>query len=220
MQSAELCQTNEGRAAVLRFLTAADLGIVGIEVAEEEVGEEILQALEAIRPIFGKRGGEAPLFPKTVQNVAFQHKGAKGDVSIPLNYESDGTQALFRLLGPAISVLSTGGVLCVDELDASLHPILAKALVAAFNQPESNPKAAQLIFNTHDTNLLDSNVLRRDQIWFTEKDSDGATHLYPLSEFKPRKGENFERGYLQGRYGGIPFISSEQPLLEDEAQSR
>jgi AAA15 family ATPase/GTPase len=73
-----------------------------------------------------------------------------------------------------------------------------------------------MIFNTHDTNLLDGTLLRRDQIWFTEKDSNGATHLYPLSDFKPRKNENLERGYLQGRYGAIPFLGND-PLPQDKS---
>ncbi len=97
----------------------------------------------------------------------------------------------------------------VDELDRSLHPILARGLIELFNSKQSNPKGAQLIFNTHDTNLLSGGLLRRDQIWFTEKDRKGASHLYPLTDFKPRKGENLENGYLQGRYGAIPFLNSE-----------
>jgi hypothetical protein len=86
-----------------------------------------------------------------------------------------------------------------------------------FNSPSSNPHGAQLIFTTHDTNLLGAGLLRRDQIWFTEKNNDGASHLYPLSDFKPRKEENLQSGYLQGRYGAIPFINPDAFLarLED-----
>ena len=98
--------------------------------------------------------------------------------------------------------------MCVDELDASLHPLLALKVVSLFNDPKLNPRGAQIIFTTHDTNFLDKASLRRDQIWFTEKDAEGGTHLYPLTDFKPRKNENLERGYLQGRYGAIPFIGS------------
>jgi AAA15 family ATPase/GTPase len=75
-----------------------------------------------------------------------------------------------------------------------------------FSSPATNPQSAQLIFNTHDTNLLSSGDLRRDQIWFTEKDPTGSSHLYPLTDFKPRRQENLENGYLQGRYGAIPFV--------------
>jgi len=98
----------------------------------------------------------------------------------------------------------------IDELERSLHPLLASRLVQLFNDPTTNPKHAQLLFSTHDTNLLGTTlgepVLRRDQVWLTEKDPQGATVLYPLTDYKPRKAENLERGYLQGRYGAIPFL--------------
>jgi uncharacterized protein len=109
-----------------------------------------------------------------------------------------------------VGVLREGGLLCIDELEASLHPMLALEIVRLFNDPKHNPKGAQLIFTTHDTSLI-GNVageapLRRDQIWFTEKDQGGATKLYPLTDFHPRREENLERGYLQGRYEAIPFL--------------
>ena len=123
--------------------------------------------------------------------------------------ESAGTLAFLSLAASIMSSVSLGGLVIVDELDRSLHPILARQLVQIFNSPKSNPKSAQLIFNTHDTNLLSGGLLRRDQIWFTEKDRKGASQLDPLTDFKPRKGENLENGYLQGRYGAIPFLNSE-----------
>lgn len=98
----------------------------------------------------------------------------------------------------------------IDELERSLHSLLATQLVRQFNDPKTNPKHAQLLFSTHDTNLLGTAigepVLRRDQVWLTEKDPQGATVVYPLTDYKPRKAENIERGYLQGRYGAIPFL--------------
>lgn len=106
----------------------------------------------------------------------------------------------------------------MDELESSLHPALALRIVGMFNDPKQNPRGAQLMFATHDTNLLGTLVgepaLRRDQVWFTEKDGDGATRVYPLTDFHPRKEENLERGYLQGRYGGVPFLGD---LLEPAA---
>jgi hypothetical protein len=101
----------------------------------------------------------------------------------------------------------------VDELDASLHTQACEALLALFASPKTNPKGAQLIATTHDTNLLRSPLLRRDQVWFTEKDGEGATHLYPLTDFRTRKGDNLERGYLQGRYGAIPFAGSPADII-------
>jgi AAA15 family ATPase/GTPase len=106
--------------------------------------------------------------------------------------------------------LQSGSLLIIDELEASLHPLLALQVVRQFNDPHANPRNAQLLCTTHDTNLLGTELgepaLRRDQIWLTEKDEEGATCLYPLTDYKPRKAENLERGYLQGRYGAIPFL--------------
>src|SRR5262249_49143228 len=113
---------------------------------------------------------------------------------LPLEWESAGTITLLAIATRLVGVLRVGGLLCIDELEASLHPMLALELLRLFNDPAHNPKGAQLVFTTHDTNLL-GNVLgdpalRRDQIWFTEKDESGATKLYPLTDFHPRKEEN------------------------------
>jgi hypothetical protein len=91
-------------------------------------------------------------------------------------------------------------------------------LIRQFSDMKNNPASAQLIFNTHDTNLLSAGVLRRDQIWFTEKARDGASQLYPLTDFKPRKQENLENGYLQGRYGAIPFLNADRFLQESHEE--
>jgi hypothetical protein len=100
-----------------------------------------------------------------------------------------------------------------------VHPSLAREIIRRFNDPLVNPKNAQIIFTTHDTNLLGTTIgepaLRRDQVWLTEKDPEGATVLYPLTDYKPRKAENIERGYLQGRYGAIPFLNG---FLAGEAE--
>jgi hypothetical protein len=140
--------------------------------------------------------------------VRHQHSGS--EAWLPLEQESQGTRTLFELAPPLIRALRRGSVLAIDELEASLHPLLAAHVVRQFHDPETNPRNAQIIFTTHDTNLLGTTLgdplLRRDQIWLTEKDREGATSLYPLSDYKPRKAENIERGYLQGRYGAIPFL--------------
>jgi AAA15 family ATPase/GTPase len=113
-----------------------------------------------------------------------------------------------------LEAIETGGILVVDELEASLHPVLGQHIVDQFNDPAANPNNAQLLFTTHDTNLLGTTLgdgkpaLRRDQVWLTEKNNEGATVLYPLTDYKPRKAENLERGYLQGRFGAIPFLGS------------
>jgi AAA15 family ATPase/GTPase len=147
---------------------------------------------------------------KDPRQVLMRHDIGGSEAWLPLEQESGGTKALFRL-GPAvIEALARGSLLVIDELEASLHTSVAAQLVSLFNDQRTNPRNAQLIFTTHDTNLLGTTLrdppLRRDQIWLTEKDPAGATTLYPLTDFKPRSAENLERGYLQGRYGAIPFL--------------
>jgi len=148
-----------------------------------------------------------------------KHHSQSSDAWLPLDEESQGTQALFRLALPTLQAIQDGGAIIVDELDASLHPALAQEIVRQFNDPATNPHNAQLIFTTHDTNLLGTNLgepaLRRDQVWLTEKDNDGGTVLYPLTDYKPRKAENLQRGYLQGRYGAIPFLGDFRLLGSD-----
>jgi AAA15 family ATPase/GTPase len=128
------------------------------------------------------------------------------DVLLDMDDESGGTQKLFALAGPWLDVLANGWVLLIDELDTSLHPLLMRHLIGLFHNPDINKSGAQLVFSTHDTTILDAQVFRRDQVWFVEKDRNLASHLYPLSDFSPRKGENYARGYLQGRYGALPFV--------------
>lgn len=125
---------------------------------------------------------------------------------LPFNRESDGTQLLFAY-GPIIlEALEKGRTIVVDELDNSLHPSLSKYLIELFNDKKVNRNGAQLIFNSHDISLLSLDLFRRDQIYFVEKDnSTGVTDLYSLADFSPRKSENIQKGYLQGRYGAIPF---------------
>ncbi len=126
--------------------------------------------------------------------------------------ESDGTKKIIELSGPIFDTIITGKTLIVDELDAKLHPLLTRNIVLLFMDPERNKHGAQLIFATHDTNLLDRSMLRRDQIWFAEKDRVESTDIYSLVEFEEDGQEDannkhdIERDYIRGRYGAIPFI--------------
>lgn len=126
--------------------------------------------------------------------------------------ESEGSKKMIEISGPIFDTLLNGKILMIDELDAKLHPILTRHIVKLFMDPEVNRKGAQLIFNTHDTNLLNVKYFRRDQIWFTEKDKHDSTDLYSLVEFidsegrKVRNDSSFEKDYINGRYGAIPFI--------------
>ena len=127
--------------------------------------------------------------------------------SLLLGQESIGTQRFFSRIGLWIEAIDCGAVLVVDEIEASMHPLLTRHLIEMIQDQTINQNHAQLIFTTHDTGLLDLKLLRRDQIWFAEKDEKSMqTDIYALTEFSPRKEENIARGYLQGRYGAIPFI--------------
>lgn len=141
----------------------------------------------------------------------------KGKVVGSVNFsfeerESSGTNKLLDLSGPIFDTLYTGATLVIDELDAKMHPLISQYIIELFNNHETNPKNAQLIFTTHDTHLLSQKILRRDQIWFTEKDSQEQTDLYSLMDIvlpdgtKPRNDANYERNYIAGRYGAIPYI--------------
>ena len=138
--------------------------------------------------------------------IELAHRGRDGTaVYLDPACESAGTRRLLVVLGHAFRALDDGAPLFIDELDASLHTRAAGAVLRLFRSPETNPKGAQLVATTHDTNLMGSPLLRRDQLWFTEKDDGGATRLYPLTDFRTRKGDNVARGYLQGRFGAVPF---------------
>ncbi len=130
--------------------------------------------------------------------------------------ESSGTQKYFAFLGPILNTLSSGKVLIIDELDAKLHPNLVHKIVEIFNSTTANPNNAQLIFNTHDTNLLSCGIFRRDQIWFVEKNRYGSADLFSLASFKTdtvRKNDNFEKNYIAGRYGAIPYLGDFDKLF-------
>jgi len=144
---------------------------------------------------------------------------ATGRVGFFMNEEeSSGTRKFFALTGPVLETLQKGEILVADELANKLHPNLTCKLIEVFNSPSKNPNNAQLVFNTHDTNLLGSGLFRRDQIWFTEKDRYGAATLYSLNDFKStdvRKGESYERNYIKGKYGAIPFLGDFENLFPE-----
>jgi hypothetical protein len=139
-----------------------------------------------------------------------KNKNKVEDTNFSMNTdESKGTQKFFYLTGPIIDALENGGIIIADELDSKIHPNLVCKIVSLFNSETINNKNAQLIFNTHDTNLLSSGLFRKDQIWFTEKDKFGEAKLYSLADFKSdtvRKNEAFEDNYIRGKYGAVPFL--------------
>jgi uncharacterized protein len=198
----------------LRFLAAADIGVVDIDFSKVSVGEKTKGLLHDFEQLMSKHfeGEELPseLIEKERLQIKLLHRG-KDALSYPINLgaESAGTISLLQLIGPVFGRLREGGVLIVDELNSTLHPLVSRELIKLFSSNSTNPGGAQLLFTTHDTNLLTGGLLRRDQIWFAEKDNEGGTHLYPLSKIAVRAEDNLEKGYLTGRFGSIPFLGAD-----------
>ncbi|MHB1540975.1 MAG: AAA family ATPase [Steroidobacteraceae bacterium] len=200
-QTLQLMDDPAFKARALGLLRSADLHIADIQV-ESVPGHQVDFKLEM---------GKEPELSTSTQNLPvlkFVHKLEGQDpVAFDGRYESAGTQRLLSYIGPILDALDNGKLLVVDEFDSSLHPMVIRFVLRLFHNPEVSKHGAQLWMTTHDTSLLDSDLLRRDQIWFVEKDERQASRLYPLTDFSPRKGEALEKGYLRARYGGVPFIS-------------
>ncbi len=211
------------RPAMLDFLEKLDLGFKEVQVAEEDFSPERLPeniSLAMRLRLSSDLKGKKMLSFKAVHDLYSPAGEMVGKKEFDLDtQESSGTNKVFDLLGPFFDTLLSGRVLVVDELDAKLHPLLTKALVSLFNSTETNPLNAQLIFATHDTNLLTYGNFRRDQIYFVEKDRQGASNLYSLVEYKEeggttvRKDRSFEKDYVQGRYGAIPYLGDFSKLF-------
>lgn len=206
------------------LLRAADLGIVDANVRQRQLSETERGLL--VRMLRAMTDGDEDAHVEdairetvdmTSRYIEFAHSADDGrTVPLPVGAESYGTMSLVALAGPVFVALEDGDTLLLDELGGSLHPQLVASLVELFLSPVSNPKRAQLVFTTHDTTLLGnlsgmSRPLDRKLVWFTEKDSTGSSCLFPLTDFSPRRDENLERGYLQGRFGAVPVIT---PLSE------
>ncbi|CRK59732.1 hypothetical protein [Alloactinosynnema sp. L-07] len=181
------------RGRVESLLRLADLGILGLDV-------------DSAKPVD--------------QQIRLLHRGS-GDEPVALEFhsqESLGTHAWFAFIGQALDKLDSGSVLLADELDSSLHPILAAEVIRLFQDPVANPHGAQLLFTTHDATLLGTGMvgrpLSRDQVWIAAKKSSGETELYSLIDARPRRDENLERGYLRGRYGGVPRVTTGEMARE------
>lgn len=201
-------QETKSKKRLCDFIRAADISLADIEVTTRKV------PAQPRRDDAGARKMDASPEEMDVFDLRFHHITDEGRASFPIEEESNGTRNLLYLAAPIMDILQSGAVLLVDELDTSLHTLLVRELVRLFNNPATNPGHAQLIFTTHDTSLLDADGLfRRDQIWFMEKGADQASELISLSEYSPRKNEALERGYLIGRYGGIPLLNRSRGLL-------
>lgn len=205
---------------ILEFVKELDLGIA--DILSEEVEDAQLPFPKNVPPelkaFLLKSAPERQVVIKTTH----PRWDADGNLVAPQVFElagqeSEGTQKLFYLAGPVLETLLNGGVLVIDEMEARLHPLIARAIIQKFNALETNPRRAQLVFTTHDTNLLSNKAFRRDQIWFIEKDRMGCSHLYSLAELKVRNDASFEKDYIEGRYGAIPYLGKSKSIVLDEA---
>jgi AAA15 family ATPase/GTPase len=210
---------NESRDEIIQLIKKLDLGIGEIKVEESEITinsfpKDMPDELKkiVIRSIEGKA--------TSVHTVHTKFDDEGNYISTEIfdldNQESEGTQKVFTMAGPLLDTLKNGKILVIDEFDARLHPLISRAIVELFNSNKTNPKNAQLIFITHDTNLLSNQLFRRDQIWFTEKNRYGITDLYSLAEYKIRNDASFESDYIKGRYGAIPYIGNLSQLIESD----
>jgi AAA15 family ATPase/GTPase len=209
------------------FLKSASTGVDHLEVLKKEISENELRRLLADDAVSlahrdlveGERvqlpdGNHLLLEREGVYQIGIQaaHEHEAGKVvRLELTEESDGTRRLLNLI-PALHYLrTTNAVYVIDEIDRSLHPILVKEFLEFFLK--SHDRASrQLILTTHESNLLDQDLLRRDEIWFAEKDQSGATRLYSLLDFKVRNDLEIRKHYLQGRFGAVPFLGNLENL--------
>jgi predicted ATPase len=219
-----------------RFLRDASTGISRLEVKTDDMAKidlpELFQQLfKAV--LEGSSGENAGILPLSAGEevvlegtgkekvrrrriVAWHDQGTALPTPLPLQEESDGSRRLLNLLPALYRLAGQGGVFVIDELERSMHPMLARKFVEFFLKGVPNAKG-QLIFATHESTLLDLDLVRRDGIWFAEKDEKGATHLYSLADFKVRKDLRIEKGYLEGRFGAIPFLGGIDHLMEEQA---
>ena len=197
--SVEYCEKN--RAALLDFLTVADLAVSDIRVVERDSLRESAEGLG---------GGR-------IEEIILQHRPKGGaPAELDMDEESHGTQKVFALAGPWLDSLAEGNIILFDDLHDHLHPELVRFLVGRFHDPSANPHGAQLVFTTHDTSILDREVFPVDQIWLCERNDRLETTIYPLSDFKPRRGvENLGRAYLSGRFGALPYIPGSSRRLSE-----
>lgn len=198
-----------------RLVAQADLGITGVEIERES---RPLKASDrdddAVIEHFRMADGEIEV---DALDLRFKHISSDhpDGVLFDLRRESTGTQSWLSMLGPLLFVLQEGALVLVDEFDAHLHPMLAALMLRVFASEEANPRGAQIIFNSHNPLLLsrdleldEERVLRRDEVFFAQKE-DGASSLYSLTDFKPRKADNILKRYLSGRFGAIPRPEAE-----------
>lgn len=180
----EMVKSDKQKSRILKEMLLADLGISDVTI--KKIADETVI---------------------TTTHRIIDENGETQHFQLLMDQESSGTQRFFSRIGGWLQALENGSLLVVDEIERSMHPLLTRRLIEMVQDRSINTNGAQLLFTTHDALLLDLTLLRRDQIWFAEKsEASCATELFSLASFSPRKGENIRKGYLQGRFGAIPFI--------------
>ena len=197
------------------FILKANPGLVDIQASEKMIlAKEVQNIPDKFRELLFKE--DSKIAERSLKFLRKKYASDGKEIGTePLDFfteESEGTQQMFALAAPFLDTLENGKVLFIDEIDASLHPLFCQYLSSIFNSKEQNPKNAQLIFTTHDTSLLKEELFRRDQIYFTDKNEGGATELFSLSDISERKGVDFAKRYLEGRYNALPYISDFEDL--------
>lgn len=208
---------------VIKFMEFVGTGVTGFRESSIETPEEVRNLAKEFVELARKRLGneaiqDASDFSRDGVSIELSHRGEdEQNYFLELSRESSGTRRLLMMMRDIFRALDSGSLVMVDELDASLHTRACEEIVRLFQNKETNPHGAQLVATTHDTNLLSSKVIRRDQIWFCERDGGGASTIYPLSDMKSRPNDNFEKGYLQGRYGAVPFSGDIREVFAQSA---
>lgn len=221
----QMLEDEKSKHLLQAFYNDLDLGFDNVEIKKKEfntadIPDDTPEPI--VKQLVSDLEGKKIVDVKTLHKKRNPLDNSLTDVEFDMrSQESSGTNKIFNISGPIFDVLTDGGILVIDELDASLHPLLTLSITKLFNSTEHNPRNAQLIFSTHDTNLFSYGKFRRDQIYFIEKDKNFSSDLYSLVEYKGdggitiRKDRKFEKDYIQGKYGAIPFIGNVSNTIKE-----
>jgi AAA15 family ATPase/GTPase len=221
----EMLEKEESKHLLQSFYNDLDLGFNNVAIKKKDFNSSDIpddMPEHIVKQLVSDLEGKKIVNVRTIHKKRNPLNNSLTDVEFDMrSQESSGTNKVFNISGPIFDVLTDGGILVIDELDASLHPLLTLSITRLFNSTEHNRKNAQLIFSTHDTNLFSYGKFRRDQIYFIEKDKNFSSDLYSLVEYKGdggitvRKDRKFEKDYIQGRYGAIPFIGNVSNTIKE-----
>jgi hypothetical protein len=195
---------------IVDFLHYADIQVNDLAIKRQTVDIDTLPPLDRTQLKNAPQSGPTEIETLYFAHTLFDNEKPVGEIYLLERLESSGTQKLFAYSIPVLDALQSGGILFIDEFDAQLHPLILENIVKLFNSPVTNPKNAQLVISCHAINILTNKIFRRDQIWFCEKDEYGATDLYSLAEYKEpvRNDASYNKDYLSGKYGAVPYINA------------